>query len=262
MPRLACLLMISCLAQPASAQDALPPGMAGARVLDGWRTPEGDYIAALKIELEHGWKTYWRVPGEAGIPPVLNFAGSENIAAISVIWPAPEVFDQNGMRTVGYHDEMILPLRIRPKNPDGPVRLDADMEIGICRDVCVPVTLDLEAGLQGPGAPNPEIRRAMAAVPEPRPGRARCAAEPIADGMRVTAVIDLPPEPNETALFELRSHPVWVSEPVVERAGGLLFASAEFVPDAAKPFPLDPQDLRITVLSDSGAVQVDGCPED
>ena len=43
--------MISCLAQPASAQDALPPGMAGARVLDGWRTPEGDYIAALKIEL-------------------------------------------------------------------------------------------------------------------------------------------------------------------------------------------------------------------
>lgn len=259
MSRPAAILLSVCLAVPAAAQDALPPGIAGAEVLRGWRTPEGDYIAALKIELDAGWKTYWRVPGDAGIPPVLDFTESDNVAGVDVIWPAPEVFDQNGLRTVGYHDGVILPIRIRPKDPHAPVGIEADMDIGICRDICVPVALDLEADIGGPGAPDAEISRAMAAAPQPRPGRAQCVTAPIADGVRVTARIDLPPVPGEIAMFELRSTPMWVSEPVMQREGRFLMATVDFVPDDGRPFPLSPDDLRITVLGAAEAVQIDGC---
>ena len=249
------------LAHPLAAQEGpLPPGLEQAEVLQGWRTPEGGRVAALKIALDPGWKTYWRVPGDAGVPPELDFAGSQNVADVQVIWPAPEVFDANGMRTVGYHDALVLPLQITPTDPSQPMHLAADVDMGICHEICVPVQLDLQADLSGPGAPDAEIRAAMAAEPAPRPGIAHCSVEPIRDGVRVQAAIDLPPSPDEVALFELRSTPMWVSEPQAHREGGQLIASAEFVPDSGQPFDLDQSDLRITVLSAAGAFEIDGCP--
>ncbi|MGD9918188.1 MAG: protein-disulfide reductase DsbD domain-containing protein [Paenirhodobacter sp.] len=264
MIRFTCLAPLLLAAAPLAAQDApapLPPGLEGAELLDGWQAPDGHRVAAIRIDLDPGWKTYWRTPGDAGVPPRIDFAGSHNVAGVKVIWPAPVVFDQNGLRTVGYHDEMILPLEITPADPSAPVRLNADLDMGVCHDICVPVQLELDADLDGPGAPDAEIRAAMAAEPAPRPGAAHCALEPIADGMRVTATIDMPPAADEVALFELRSTPMWVSDSESYREGGQMIASAEFVPESGKPFALDPGDLRITVLSAAGAVQIDGCPQ-
>ena len=250
------------LAAPLAAQDApLPPGMAGVELLQGWQTPSGERIAALRIALDQGWKTYWRRPGDAGIPPILNFASSENVAVVEVHWPAPEVFDQNGLRSVGYHNELILPLEITPADPRRPVELSAHLEMGICHDICVPVSVAVSRDLFGPGAPDPMINAALTEQPRQMPGGARCAVEPIRDGMRVTARITLPPEADQVALFELRSTPMWVSESVAHREGDTLVAMAEFVPENARPFALDQRDLRITVLSEAGAVEFNGCPE-
>lgn len=257
------------LANPLAAQEApttlpaaaLPPGLSQAGVLGGWTTPDGARIAALKIELRPGWKTYWRVPGDAGVPPVLNFTASQNVAALRVIWPAPEVFEVNGMRAVGYHEAMVLPVEITPADPSQPVALAADLDLGICQEICVPVQLSLHADLAGPGGPDAEISAAIAAEPAPRPGLARCTFEPIRDGVRVHAAIDLPEAANEVALFELRSSPMWVSDSVMHREGRQLLASAEFVPDSGAPFDLDQRDLRITVLSAAGAFEIDGCPQ-
>lgn len=257
-------LLALTLSAPLHAQEAplpLPPGMAGAEVLAGWQRPDGARIAAVRIALQGGWKTYWRSPGDAGIPPQFDFSGSDNVAGVTVHWPAPEVFDQNGMRSVGYHDVVVLPLEIRPTDPSRPVRLNTEMDIGICHDICVPVSVGLSADLAGPGAPDPAIRTALIDQPRLVAGGARCTVEPIADGMRVTARIAMPPSPGEIALFELRSTPMWVSESEARREGADLVASAEFVPDAGKPFDLDQSDLRITVLSQAGAVEFNGCPD-
>lgn len=245
----------------AGAQEAapLPPGMADAEVLAGWQRPDGARIAAVRIALREGWKTYWRSPGDAGIPPQFDFAGSDNVAGVTVHWPTPEIFDQNGMRSVGYDDVVVLPLEIHPTDPSRPVRLNTEMDIGICHDICVPVSVGLHADLDGPGAPDPAIRTALTEQPPIRREGASCSVEPIADGMRVTARIDLPPGPGEIALFELKSTPMWVSDSVMHREGGALVASAEFVPEEATPFALDKRDLRITVLSGAGAVEFDGC---
>lgn len=257
------------LASPLAAQEPptplstspLPTGLLAAEVLDGWRTPEGGRMAALKISLEPGWKTYWRVPGDAGVPPVFDFSGSDNLADLQVVWPAPEVFEVNGMRAVGYSEEMVLPLAITPQDPSRPVDLTAMLDLGICHEICVPVQLSLDATLSGAGGPDAEITAALRAEPAPRPGLARCTLEPIRDGVRVHAAITLPEAANEVALFELRSTPMWVSDSVMQRQGGELLAAAEFVPDSGRPFDLDRDDLRITVLSAAGAIEIDGCAE-
>ncbi len=235
--------------------------MRGAEVLDGWQADNGSRMAAVRIALGEGWKTYWRAPGDAGIPPQFNFAGSQNVAGVTVHWPRPQVFESGGMRSVGYLGEMILPIEIIPTDPSQPVALAADVEFGICRDVCVPVSVALSADLSGPGTTDPLIRAALTAQPEPVKGNATCLIEPIKDGMRVTASIDLPPlGPDEIALFELRGAPVWVSDSTSHRDGTRLVSMAEFVPDNAQPFALNPADLVITVLSDERAVEINGCP--
>lgn len=86
-------------------------------VLDGGATAQGRYIGALHLRLEDGWKTYWRAPGDAGIPPQFSWQGSSNIADLSITWPTPEVFETSGYRTIGYHDELVLPVEITPKTP-------------------------------------------------------------------------------------------------------------------------------------------------
>ncbi|MEL7014329.1 MAG: protein-disulfide reductase DsbD domain-containing protein, partial [Pseudomonadota bacterium] len=60
-----------------------------ARLLTGWRAADGSHIAALQIDLAPGWTTYWRAPGDAGIPPYFDWHASENLSSVDVEWPSP-----------------------------------------------------------------------------------------------------------------------------------------------------------------------------
>jgi hypothetical protein len=87
-----------------------------------------------------------------------------------------------------------------------------------------------------------------------------CTLDPIADGLRLTATIDMPAlGPGEEAVVELADAPVWVSEPEVARSGNRLQAVADLVPPEAAPFALQRDDLRFTVLSGDRAVEIAGC---
>ncbi len=79
-------------------------------LLTEWRNNDGTHFAALKFKLAPGWKTYWRAPGDGGVPTRLNWSNSTNMRDAHVFWPLPEVFRQNGLRSVGYRGEFILPL--------------------------------------------------------------------------------------------------------------------------------------------------------
>jgi DsbC/DsbD-like thiol-disulfide interchange protein len=244
------------------AQDA-PDGVLTAEILSGWAEADGARMVALKIGLADGWKTYWRAPGDAGIPPHFDFSASENVASVEVQWPRPEVFESAGVRTIGYHHEVILPLKVVPQVAGDKMYLVAGIDMGICEEICVPVQVNLSAELDGQGAPDAKISAAMQAVPQLRNGSALCLAEPIADGMRVTARIDAaqntPQETEEVALFELIDKPVWISESQSHREGDVLVSSAEFVPDAGKPFEINLDAVRLTVLRGDEAFEVMGC---
>ncbi len=248
-------------AAPAAAQTLVT----GA-VLPGWTTESGTRMAAIRLDLAPGWKTYWRAPGEAGIPPEFDWSGSENLGAVQIHWPAPERFLTSGLLTLGYDGQAVLPVEVTPREAGRPVTLRARVAMGICQDICVPAEVTVEARLaEGGSADAGMIRAALELRPrtaaEAGVGRVACAVEPIADGLRVTAEIALPgARGDETVVMEPANPGVWVSDATVERADRALVATAEMVPPEGAPFALDRSDLRLTVIDDQGAVDIPGCP--
>lgn len=120
---LACLLV-----QPAGAE--IPPSnLVQLEVLPGWRTGEGKHMAALRLTLAPGWKTYWRSPGTAGLAPILDFDNSTGIMDVEVRWPAPETFEFSGMRSIGYHDGVTIPVELSLDRQSA--RLAGTIEIGV-----------------------------------------------------------------------------------------------------------------------------------
>ena len=241
----------------------LPDGVIEARLLPGWR--DGNlHHAAIEFRLSPGWHTYWRVPGEAGIPPSFNFGGSGNMLSAGIQWPTPELFDQNGMTSIGYEGTLILPIVLRAEDPAAPIHLEVQLDLGVCREVCLPYSTDLWAELPPSGTADPAIRAAQAdqAVTARAAGvkRTTCTAEPIADGLRVTTNVDVKASSGrEHVVLELPDKSIWISDATVSRDGGTLTATAEMVAPTAKPFPLDRSALRVTVIAGGRAIDIQGC---
>lgn len=256
-----------CLAAPVTPILAQEPGdLAAAHLRHGWRTERGTHMAALDLALAPGWKTYWRAPGDAGIPPVFDWEGSLNIGTLRLHWPSPEVFELNGIRSIGYSGRLVLPMEVTPADPSRPVDLRLRMELGICDTVCMPATLRLEGRLQGAGARDAEIAQALADRPlraqEAGLARHGCAVEPIADGLRLTAHLDLPPlgTATEAVVIETDDPTIWVSEAMAARAGGAVTASADLVGATGRPFALNREGVTITLIAGTRSVEIAGCP--
>lgn len=238
--------------------------LASVEVIPGWRATSGEHIAALRITLEPGWKTYWRSPGDGGIPPRFSFAGSENVRAVAPHFPVPKVFDQNGLRSVGYEDNFVLPLSIYTDNPDDPIQISGQLEIGVCEEVCIPVTLDFSERLPITQDRNPSIAAAMIDRPlsaaEAGVGDVICAVQPIHDGLRVTATMDVASTGGaEFVVIETENAQVWVSEADVTRSGNQLQATVDMVHMSGAAFALDRSTIRITILGQNQAVDIQGC---
>lgn len=237
-----------------------------AQILPGTVDAAGTRMAAIKLTLLPGWKTYWRAPGEAGIPPLFDWAGSRNLAGVALLWPRPEVFDLNGLTSIGYHEQLVLPVALTPQRSAEPIEVQLRMEIGVCKDICVPAMLTLQATLDDQtGASDPAIARALASRPVSAAGagvqRVSCTITPIADGLAIRADITLPAQGGaELAVFETADPKVWVSPAPTTRKGAILSATADLVPPAGAPFALDRSSVTITVLGSDSAVEIHGCP--
>lgn len=234
-------------------------------MIEGWQQPDGSRVAAVRLTLAPGWKTYWRAPGDAGIPPSFDWKGSRNLGAVAVNWPTPQVFDQNGMRSVGYADQLILPLSIAPRRPGQPVDVDLTLDIGVCHDICVPEKLRISGTLEtSGGTPVPAIAAALAERPytasEAGATSATCAIRPTDDGLQITATLKLPSTGGrEHVVIEAGRADVWVSEATTARTGQTLTAQAEMVPSGHSPLSIDRSAVRFTVLGASYGVDIRGC---
>src|SRR5499427_9776210 len=135
-------LTMSALAAAAHAEDSSPwqkDGHSAVRLLAGSRSG-AVLLGGIAFQLQPGWKTYWRTPGDSGVPPRFDFSKSENVDAVTVLWPAPLMFDDGaGGHALGYHDKVVLPLRIVVKNADKPVTLRAAINYAVCNKICIPV---------------------------------------------------------------------------------------------------------------------------
>ena len=255
---------VSLFACPAFAQSNQSLDNLDATLLAGWQTESGTHMAGLTLQLAPGWKTYWRSPGEAGIPPLFNWQGSENLKSVQVFWPRPSVFHTNGLQSIGYHDAVTLPLEVTALDPSKPVHLHGTIELGVCKDICLPAALDLTTDLVGPGALDTRIQAALAAQPDlaaPELGAVTCKITPIDDGMTVAATLQFTATDTlETVAFETAQPDIWVAEAKTTRTAGNLISVTDMVGPTAAPFALDPALITITVLAGDTAVAFQGCP--
>ena len=128
-----------------STSIATGDGLKKIEILEGWKKSDGSIVYGLKISLKDGWKTYWHTPGPMGLKPQFNFDRSLNIENLSVLWPSPKVFGSSGFESIGYENEVILPIIIQAKVSSNPVNLKIKGRIGICYDVCVPIEFETQS---------------------------------------------------------------------------------------------------------------------
>jgi len=154
-----------------------PPEVKGAKA----------YLAGVEITLAEGWKTYWRMPGDAGVPPTFDWGGSTNVGALDVLYPAPVRLPEPGAESIGYKRSVIFPVEVVPQDAGRPVELRLAMEFGVCRDICIPAEAKLSLTL-GPaemtGEPSAAIRAALEGVP--RRAAARRASDPELKGIKAS----------------------------------------------------------------------------
>jgi DsbC/DsbD-like thiol-disulfide interchange protein len=123
--------------------------------------------AGIEIRLGPGWKTYWRYPGDSGVPPRFDFSKSQNVKSVSVRWPAPERITDEGGTSIGYKHDIAFPLDVVPQDAGKPVALSLSIDYAVCEKLCVPAEGKAELTLNGrQGEPDATLAANEARVPK------------------------------------------------------------------------------------------------
>ena len=172
------LLMIPVGAQADDASPWTKGHFAQTRLVAGeMAQPEGgaQILAGVQIKLNEGWKTYWRNPGDSGLPPSFDWSESKNLKSATVKWPAPHRFSDPYGTSIGYSKEVVFPVNVTPSRVGELVELKLKLEYAICKDICVPaqadLSLNLEPGRKASAGAGAVIWRYLSQVPA-QPGEA------------------------------------------------------------------------------------------
>jgi DsbC/DsbD-like thiol-disulfide interchange protein len=262
------LLLVQAIA-PAAAADASAwdRGMRSAvRLIAASAATQGGETAlraGIEIKLDKGWKTYWRYPGDSGIPPRFDFKRSHNVRTIAVKWPAPHRFSDEGGQSIGYKDHVILPLSVVPADPSKPVMLRLDLDYAICEKLCVPAEAKAEVALTRNRTAN-EAALAAAEARVPKPAAVGASSTPAIravtrDAASPRIMVDVAaPQGTSLDLFAEGPTPEWAL-PLPERIDGAPAGTQRFA------FALDGlppgataagATLKLTAVAGDAAVEV------
>ena len=240
-------------------------GLKSVDIIRGWRQSDGIHIAAINIKLEDGWKTYWRVPGIGGIAPILNWEKSKNIKNISQIWPTPNIYNEYGLQTIGYKDELLLPLQIQPIDKKQPIHLSITIDFGICSDVCVPIQTAVEERLPertSIGKKNilDTLEKTILSGNKSLFKIVKCNIIPMKDGFEVNAFFEGLTSFDKDTLGVVE-YPVkqngWINQKASLVSGNQLNVHAT-VYNKSIHF-IDRSDLTLTIFTKNKAFEFDGC---
>lgn len=125
-------------------------------------------LAGVELRMDPGWKTYWRNPGDSGVPPQFDWTGSKNLKSAEVLYPAPHRFDDAGGVAIGYGGDVLFPVKLNPEREGEPVELKLAFSYGLCKDLCIPNEVNLSLALPAGGDKGEGLllETALAQVPE------------------------------------------------------------------------------------------------
>ncbi|WP_147179142.1 protein-disulfide reductase DsbD domain-containing protein [Ciceribacter naphthalenivorans] len=163
---------------------------------------QGTRAAALQIEPSPGWITYWREPGDAGIPPSITIAPESGYALTEVAYPVPKRIDNGDIHDIGYDAPVTLPLTLVASGAgtSSPGEINASVFIGLCRNICIPFQAELR--LTPNDAEEAEetalIVAARARLPEPPAADFALKAHALsADGKHLSLTLTVPTQTKE-----------------------------------------------------------------
>jgi DsbC/DsbD-like thiol-disulfide interchange protein len=139
------------------------------RLIAGTARGRGRYTAAAEIKLAGAAVTYWRIPGDAGVPPTFSFQGSTNLASAEVAYPAPLRINEQGLEAFGYRGDVAFPIAVTARDPAKPVHLRLTLDYAVCDNICLPAKSVAELELPQTGVSDAEqlIAQAASGVPVP-----------------------------------------------------------------------------------------------
>jgi DsbC/DsbD-like thiol-disulfide interchange protein len=208
--------LVTILAGPARAADASPwteDIHSAFRLIAGANTQDAATLrAGIEIRMQPGWHTYWRYPGDSGVPPRFDFSRSENLASVKVLYPAPHLYTDETGNTLGYQDGVIFPLRVTPKQPGKPVTLRLKLDYAVCEKLCVPVQGSAALSLApGASAQDSSLKAAEARVPKlVPPSQLDLTVHRTKDAAKPLVMVELkPPADKPVQLFVEGPTPEW-----------------------------------------------------
>ncbi len=219
-------------------------------------------IAGVQLRMDPGWKTYWRNPGDSGVPPNFDWAGSKNLKHAELLYPAPHSFADASGTAIGYEDEVVFPVKLTPEREGEPIELKLGVSYGLCKNLCVPNDVSLELPL------SPEIGKGDAALIEsflarvPKPGKegllpevSGVAAKLDADPPELLVDAVFPPGATSTGLF-IDGGDVFipVSKPLGPLDGGIQRFAITFA-TPAEASAVKGKSLAMTLVSDQGSTE-------
>ncbi len=231
----------------------------------------GTLLAGVEVVLEPGWKTYWRVPGDSGVPPSFDLSASGNLEKAEVLYPAPRRYTDSSGDVIGYKGSVVFPIALKPKDPTRPIELALSLEIGVCERICIPV--DARLGLNVPPAAgaaraDAALTAALATVPRPEGERRPDDPRIVGNSANLKAakpelVLDLafPGGASGADLFIEGSEGSYV--PLPRQAGQGPQGTLRFTVDLSSGVDIkdiDGKPLRLTIVSDKAAVETTWIP--
>lgn len=213
----------------------------------------GELRGALEIELKPGWKTYWRCPGDTGVPPTINVAASQNVTTAVLDFPAPERHYDGDFSWAGYERSVSLPITFQLADAALPAVVNAQVFLGFCETICVPVaaqfTIDTQSDPENPGD-HIIVASAVAALPA-------AASESFglrttsATGETVTVEAIVPAGAAVSDVFIAEDHGYYFQAPQRSDKDGKTFFTLPVTKPGVKPAS---GGLHYTLVTDQGAV--------
>jgi DsbC/DsbD-like thiol-disulfide interchange protein len=261
------LVLGAALGQPALAANAsaspwIDSANSKARLVAGTVELAGRpaLVAGVQLRMSSGWKTYWKSPGDSGVPPSFDWSGSTNLKHAEVLYPAPHRFAEANGWAIGYDDEIVFPVKITPEREGEPVELKLAFDYGLCKDLCIPndVILGLAVGADVGKGDALLIETFLARVPKAgAPGElpevSQVEASFDADAPKLVVTASFPPGATATDLF-IDAGDVFVPMPKAlgPPEGGKQRFAVNFV-SASEAAAIKGKPLALTLVSNQGA---------
>lgn len=164
------LSLIAVLVSPAqsgeTAWQEIAPGVKLRMISTGQIKADGTTLVGLEIDMPETTKTYWRVPGDTGLPTELDFSASHGVLGHEIVWPYPVRQDTPDYLDYVYLGPTILPVEV--KVVPGQPMAQIDAMLGICSEICLPAQASFSLPLNdgSPDRPNGlRLRQALAMAP-------------------------------------------------------------------------------------------------